>query len=188
MRLLGCFVRSGENGGKTKGNSAQITITKTLLSGSHFTAIDHACNPYFINCTHFYLFIFCCFVVCQVAWENSATLNNVWKTTEKTTAEIPYWSLHYPDVGRAYDWLICLIQSEELTNCGQYQVHLKNFQRPIFNGKKKLFRVFNDTIFTFGVAIILSFDWKKKRLRMFCFVLFFILAQPWQKMCRATMK
>lgn len=136
MRLLGCFVRSGENGGKTKGNSAQITITKTLLSGSHFTAIDHACNPYFINCTHFYLFIFCCFVVCQVAWENSATLNNVWKTTEKTTAEIPYWSLHYPDVGRAYDWLICLIQSEELTNCGQYQVHLKNFQPPIFNEKK----------------------------------------------------
>lgn len=66
LRLLGCFVRSGENGGKTKGNSAQITITKTLLSGSHFTAIDHSCNPYFINFTHFYLFIFCCFVVLLV--------------------------------------------------------------------------------------------------------------------------
>ena len=63
LRLLGYFVRTGENGGKTKRNSAQITITKTLLSGSHFTAIGHACNPYFINFTHFYLFIICCFLV-----------------------------------------------------------------------------------------------------------------------------
>ena len=92
------------------------------------------------------IFIYLFFVVLLFYWFSSlrkqpsfrnATLNNVWKTTEKTTAEIPYWSLHYPDVGRAYDWLICLIQSEELTNCGRYQVHIKNFQRPIFNEKKK---------------------------------------------------
>ena len=140
------------------------------------------------------IFIYLFFVVLLFYWFSSlrkqpsfrnATLNNVWKTTEKTTAEIPYWWLHYPDLGRAHDWLICLIQSEELTRCGQYQVHLKNFPRPIFYEKKKLFRVFIDTIFTFGVAIILSSDWKKKRLRMFCF---FILAQPWPKICRDTTK
>lgn len=92
------------------------------------------------------IFIYLFFVVLLFYWLSSlrkqpsfrnATLNNVWKTTEKTTAEIPYWWLHYPDLGRAHDWLICLIQSEELTRCGQYQVHLKNFPRPIFYEKRK---------------------------------------------------